>query len=699
MIEGNQRKGCVISMSNNNEQQSVILETIEGVDNQETTENKEVKPKVTRHTRSRQQKATSTATVADFVTNPDAPIYAIKNLPEEYVATLFAWVSRSSKSFKEHLTEAIKQFNLLPPVGKTDDLADKAKAFHDKWTVGYGHSCYDEETQVLTKRGFIDWKDAKLEDEFASVNPKNNNIEYQKAVRLIREPYKGKMYKISHDIVDMLVTPNHKLYVSFDGDNFDLITAEEVGNKPCKVLAGLNTIAVSINDNNKASWVDYDGIVYCAELPKYHTLVVKRNGKTHVSGNSVAEHAKASLGLEKVSRLFTSEIELASQFLSITEYSQRYQKPERGDWYIIDHKNLKKPMDDAFNKLFDIFEKLIDLNLAEHIKSHKEKYRKEPTAKEKSAYEKLAFEDARYVLPLAMYSQLGISTNGRAWAEVLRNLGASTLKESVDVSVKAREELQKVLPSLLRHSSPSAYQLNKTSVLQDVKEEIAYYKSKTIDDILYRPTISSSMSYRDILVTLIKTTSMAAYTDNLKIENTSISRMSIEELEVMVLALVNGMGPHDMPPDSFKHIMFTIELSVSEANWHQLHRHNRKADFSFGLIHPENGVTIPAIAEQNEDIYALYEEADSISSELYDTINSVLILGGDSYKANYHAQYAALNMHHRNVYMTISLWSLHHLINLRTTDEAQWDIRNTFNKVYDSFVTRYPVFANSLKRR
>ena len=554
MIEGNQRKGCVISMSNNNEQQSVILETIEGVDNQETTEKKEVKPKVTRHTRSRQQKETSTATVADFVTNPDAPIYAIKNLPEEYVATLFAWVSRSSKSFKEHLAEAIKQFNLLPPVGKTDDLADKAKAFHDKWTVGYGHG-------------------------------------------------------------------------------------------------------------------------------------------------SVAEHAKASLGLEKVSRLFTSEIELASQFLSITEYSQRYQKPKRGDWYIIDHKDLKKPMDDAFNKLFDIFEKLIELNLAEHIKSHKEKYRKEPTAKEKSAYEKLAFEDARYVLPLAMYSQLGISTNGRAWAEVLRNLGASTLKESVDVSIKAREELQKVLPSLLRHSSPSAYQLNKANALQDIKEEISYYKSKTIDDILFRPTISSSMSYRDILVTLIKTTSMAAYTDNLKIENTSIDRMSIEELEVMVMALVEGMGAHDMPPDSFKHIPFTIELSVSEANWHQLHRHNRKADFSFGLIHPENGVTIPVIAQQSEDIYALYEEADSISSELYDTINTVLTLDGDDYKANYHAQYAALNMHHRNVYMTISLWSLHHLINLRTTDEAQWDIRNTFNKVYDSFVTRYPVFANSLKRR
>lgn len=540
-------------MSNNNEQQSVILETVYESEVKETVK-KEEKPKVTRNARNTQRKSATTATVADFVTNPDAPIYAIKNLPEEYVATLFAWVSRSSKSFKEHLAEAIKEFNLLPPVGKTDDLADKAKAFHDKWTVGYGHG-------------------------------------------------------------------------------------------------------------------------------------------------SVAEHAKASLGLEKVSRLFTSEIELASQFLSITEYSQRYQKPQRGDWYIIEHKDLKKPMEDAFNKLFDIFEKLIDLNLAEHIRIHKEQNGKQPTAKEKSAYEKLAFEDARYVLPLAMYSQLGISTNGRAWAEVLRNLGASTLKESVDVSIKAREELQKVLPSLLRHSSPSAYQLSKVDTLKDIKEEIAYYKSKTIDDILYRPIISSSMSYRDILMTLIKTSSMAAYTDNLKIENTSISRLSIEQLEVIVMALLKDMGAHDMPPDSFKHIMFTIELSVSEANWHQLHRHNRKADFSFGLIHPENGVTIPKIAQQSEEIYALYEEADSISSELYDTINTVLTLDGDTYKANYHAQYAALNMHHRNVYMTISLWSLHHLINLRTTEEAQWDIRNTFNKVYDMFVTRYPVFAHSLKRR
>ncbi len=45
------------------------------------------------------------------------------------------------------------------------------------------------------------------------------------------------------------------------------------------------------------------------------------------------EHAIAHIGIEKISRLASAELELANTFNSFTEYSQRYQRPQRGQIY------------------------------------------------------------------------------------------------------------------------------------------------------------------------------------------------------------------------------------------------------------------------------------------------------------------------------------------------------------------------------
>lgn len=51
---------------------------------------------------------------------------------------------------------------------------------------------------------------------------------------------------------------------------------------------------ISLNSSEYAHYntcevdkIDYDGLVYCVELPKYHTLWVRRNGKTSWNGNCV----------------------------------------------------------------------------------------------------------------------------------------------------------------------------------------------------------------------------------------------------------------------------------------------------------------------------------------------------------------------------------------------------------------------------
>jgi len=91
--------------------------------------------------------------LSNHVSNLDQPIYVVFNLPPEVVAVLFAYVSRSAASFRDNLLKLLKgkdlDVNTLVQAFEGQGLdynsaKDKAKKFHEKWVVGYGHSSVAE---------------------------------------------------------------------------------------------------------------------------------------------------------------------------------------------------------------------------------------------------------------------------------------------------------------------------------------------------------------------------------------------------------------------------------------------------------------------------------------------------------------------------------------------------------------------------
>ena len=151
--------------------------------------------------------------------------------------------------------------------------------------------CYDDKTEVLTKRGWLLWSDVKEDDEFATRNPDTGHIEYQKASRLIRYHHKGKMYVVANRGIDLCVTPNHRMWVKSEVDRkFRIIKASEMTNNHQYIYETLLYPDEFLNIKTRpdsAEWIDYDGEVFCAEVPN-HLLIVRRNGKIVVSGNSMA---------------------------------------------------------------------------------------------------------------------------------------------------------------------------------------------------------------------------------------------------------------------------------------------------------------------------------------------------------------------------------------------------------------------------
>ena len=98
--------------------------------------------------------------------------------------------------------------------------------------------CYDRETEVMTRRGWVKWPDITEEDEFACLI--EGRLAYHTASKLFRQHYKGLMYGADTGRVAYLVTPNHRLWVRpLDaGSQYRIATAEEYHDRPRLVCSG-----------------------------------------------------------------------------------------------------------------------------------------------------------------------------------------------------------------------------------------------------------------------------------------------------------------------------------------------------------------------------------------------------------------------------------------------------------------------------
>ncbi len=91
--------------------------------------------------------------------------------------------------------------------------------------------CYDEQTEVLTQDGWKFWKDTNINDLFYTLSS-SNKIELQKASKLFKEDYSGKMYSFKTRNMDLLVTPNHNMLVDTKNGERTLVTAENLSKNP-----------------------------------------------------------------------------------------------------------------------------------------------------------------------------------------------------------------------------------------------------------------------------------------------------------------------------------------------------------------------------------------------------------------------------------------------------------------------------------
>lgn len=74
-------------------------------------------------------------------------------------------------------------------------------------------SCYDIKTKALTTEGIKEYKELKKGDNVFSLNPETQMIEIKPIERIIIQQYKGEMVHFRNKRINILVTPNHRMFI------------------------------------------------------------------------------------------------------------------------------------------------------------------------------------------------------------------------------------------------------------------------------------------------------------------------------------------------------------------------------------------------------------------------------------------------------------------------------------------------------
>jgi intein/homing endonuclease len=143
--------------------------------------------------------------------------------------------------------------------------------------------CLTAEHDVLTTEGWVPINEVKENHKVAIL--KDDKLIYENPIEIHHYPdYKGKMYRVKNQEIDLEVTANHRMYIKID-DNYMLEKAESIVGKKVAYKNHENKDII-VNDGIIEDEIyDYEGAVYCLTVSS-EIFMVRKNGKSVWTGNS-----------------------------------------------------------------------------------------------------------------------------------------------------------------------------------------------------------------------------------------------------------------------------------------------------------------------------------------------------------------------------------------------------------------------------
>lgn len=392
--------------------------------------------------------------------------------------------------------------------------------------------------------------------------------------------------------------------------------------------------------------------------------------------NSVAEHGCFSAAIWDIPRLLSLEI-VRHRLAAYTQHSGRYIPFEEVPRQFFLPKEYRR------GKARRIFEEATSRTHA----AYREIYAgctaylldKFPRMRAFSA-ERRATEDARYVLPLAQTTQVGVTTNAREYALMMTRLLSSPLPEFRETGEKLFAQLHPTAPSLFPekyiHALP--YPQSGHDAIQETAATLGIasnYEESSMPRANSPPTAGSGEPVslvrfdpdgeRHVAAALLFHGSQMT----LAAAQQQVRQLDADQVGQVIRSAFRGLHAHDTILREFELLHYQFEMVMSEAAYHQFIRHRMKTEVSQAHS-PAHGRTLPPLV-RNAGFADTYNQSLDLLEKTY------VALGADQ-----RAEIVLANGHNLRILADLNAREVVEMSRIRSDRHAQWDIR----KVSDAIV-------------
>ena len=431
------------------------------------------------------------------------------------------------------------------------------------------------------------------------------------------------------------------------------------------ILAGYNVEAEKINEMGENVTPEVISAAYArisrsqksvTELREQARVEVLKARKSNeniifeMGHSSIAEHAVFNFDILGISR-YMSEWLQKSRLASFTEKSQRY-VTLKGDFVIpkeLEANQLKTEFSEMIEELTLLYKKL--------YKNAKSNLNIEDFDNSKKLLEGRAKEDARYILPLATETQMGMTINARSLENLLRRLDSCNLLEAKQIKESLEAQVKQIAPSLIRYTNSDEFSKKK----------------------IVLPKIEIAKDFPEVkLISITKNTEEKIISQNYLLEQGISPSESLKQImqfdssqkEKIFNQIFHGLKSYHSLPKSFEIAECEFELSMSSSCFAQLKRH-RMSTIIRSKYNPDFGYVIPPLIEKlnfDEEINQTMRKVH----DLYYKLEDIKIGLGN---------YIITNAHKLRVYFKANIRELFHFVRLRSDAHAQWEIRLLSDKM------------------
>jgi thymidylate synthase ThyX len=398
--------------------------------------------------------------------------------------------------------------------------------------------------------------------------------------------------------------------------------------------------------------------------------------------SSVAEHAVASIAAENVSILATKAIE-DSRLASYTEKSTRYQIFDRDKFYRpanVMESEFAELYSKTCSSLFDVY-----LELMPKLSKFMEERFPRPIGMNEKAYESVtkarACDAARYLLPASTLTNLSITINARSLERMLTKLMSHPLPEMNNIGRGMKDEVIKVIPTLLKYAEKNHYIFETDKVMQETlsKRETKPETNpgKTVTLVEYDQDAESK-----IVASIIYKYSHEPYAHILR----GVKRMDASEKERIFDEYMKRMGRHDQPMRELEHVYYTFDILTDYGAFRDIQRHRMATQTNQPLTIAHGYETPQEIIDAG--LEKRFREAMESAQHAYEKIAE---------RFPNEAQYVVPLAYRKRTLFTWNLRGLYHFIKLRSGKEGHISYRRIAWELYNEVKRVHPMLAKYIQ--